>query len=145
VTDYLPRETDLEDRPTVARAPRSPKGGKVSKVSPEEQAARGRVLAADRKGYLAARGVEPLGERLPADALRLVRAVGGDGDVAVAVVDAAYADPYWRTKVTLADIASKPDRFRGASTPAKTRPRPQSNEGARWSANYIDLGEEAAS
>jgi hypothetical protein len=99
-----------------AKAPPAPSKPKPKRddVTQEEQVGRGEVLGAYRKGFMAARGIEPArgdAGKNAALALRLVRKLGVAD--AVATIDAAFADQWHRTKVTLQDIVGNPDKYRG--------------------------------
>lgn len=107
--------------PPPAAAPKAARGAKP-KTAPTPEAAeaqhnRGEVLGHYAKVFLATRGFKPAkaGAAEARAALELVDRVGGlDG--AKLVIDAAFADPFWRDKVTLLSLRSDPDKFRkGAS------------------------------
>lgn len=71
--------------------------------------------------YEQARGERPaFGGRDARDAAALLAAFGGDAARVCTLLDGAFADPFWRSKLTLRMIAADPARFqnaRGAQAP----------------------------
>lgn len=71
--------------------------------------------------YEQARGERPaFGGRDARDAATLLAAFAGDADRVCTLLDGAFADPFWRSKLTLRMIAADPARFqnaRGAHAP----------------------------
>lgn len=69
--------------------------------------------------FLVVRGAKPVvGGREAKAAKTLLDSVGRDLSRAIATIDNAYADQWWRDKVTILDIAGNPSRFITASLPA---------------------------
>jgi hypothetical protein len=96
----------------VAKTP-APKKKAPSKATPE-----GIQWAALIERYFAAyervRGVRPLVDGADFRAMqRLLEKAGGDYDRAGRIIDRAFADSWWRDKVTIRDIATNAARFDG--------------------------------
>jgi len=98
--------------PKPQKPPRKP--AKQSKGEPEkEPSGFPEVVDAYFEAFERARGTRPVFDAREGKAVRELIAKAGK-DVAIARIRDAYANEYWRSKVTIQEISSNPDKYCGA-------------------------------
>ncbi len=121
-----PEPAPAAERPTRTSKPREPKR------RPEAHPRFAEVVAAYSDAFATARGAKPLFDGSDCAAVkRLLEAMKGDADRAIATIRAAYDDPFKARNATIRTIASDPSKYVGAPTPTLNRGRPVQPIGQR--------------
>jgi hypothetical protein len=107
-------------QPTPSPKPRKPpqKPAKQSNGKPEQEpSGYPAVVAAYFESFERARGDKPVFGPREGKAVRELLVKAGQ-DRAIERIRAAYAEEFWRSKITIIEIAANPDKYCGAPKPA---------------------------